>query len=71
MDTKDFASPLMLYSRPHAGAEILVGSGDTGDPVADPDGGTGDIPMDWVAEVGTASSSRPWWDGCWRRPHWE
>jgi glycine/D-amino acid oxidase-like deaminating enzyme len=49
---KDFASPLMLYSRPHAGAEILVGAGDAGDAVADPDGGTGDVPLDWVAEVG-------------------
>jgi len=55
---KDFASPLMLYSRPHAGAEILVGSGDAGDPVADPDGGTGDIPMDWVAEVGEQLAHR-------------
>ncbi len=117
---KDFGLPLMLYSRPHAGSEILVGSGDAGDEVADPDGGTGDISMDWVAEVGAhlahrlprfaehgrfatawaglydttpdwnpvlgplpgvegcsspsaspamASNFRPWWVGCWRRPH--
>jgi glycine/D-amino acid oxidase-like deaminating enzyme len=55
---KDFASPLMLYSRPHAGAEILVGSGDAGDAVADPDSGTGDIPMEWVAEVGEQLAHR-------------
>lgn len=55
---KDFGSPLMLYSRPHAGSEILVGSGDAGDEVADPDGGTGDIPMDWVAEVGEQLAHR-------------
>jgi glycine/D-amino acid oxidase-like deaminating enzyme len=55
---KDFASPLMLYSRPHAGTEILVGAGDAGEEQADPDGGTGDIPMDWVAEVGTQLAHR-------------
>jgi len=55
---KNFAAPRMLYSRPHAGPEILVGSGDAGDPVADPDGGTGDIPMDWVAEVGEQLAHR-------------
>ena len=55
---KDFASPLMLYSRPHAGAEILVGTGDAGDEVTDPDGGTGDIPLDWVAEVGEQLARR-------------
>lgn len=55
---KDFASPLMLYSRPHAGAEILVGAGDAGEEVCDPDGGTGDIPLDWVAEVGAQLAHR-------------
>jgi glycine/D-amino acid oxidase-like deaminating enzyme len=55
---KDFASPLMLYSRPHAGAEILVGAGDAGEEVRDPDGGTGDIPLDWVAEVGAQLAHR-------------
>jgi glycine/D-amino acid oxidase-like deaminating enzyme len=49
---KDLGSPMRLYSRPHAGSQILVGAGDEGDLIADPDGGTGDIAMDWVAEVG-------------------
>jgi glycine/D-amino acid oxidase-like deaminating enzyme len=48
---KDLGSAHRLYLRPHAGAEVLVGAGDEGDLTPDPDGGTGDIPIDWVAGI--------------------
>ncbi|WP_426959547.1 NAD(P)/FAD-dependent oxidoreductase [Muricoccus radiodurans] len=55
---KDLGSALKLYSRSYGRTEILVGAGDEGDEIADPDGGTGDIPMDWVAEAGEQLAHR-------------
>lgn len=55
---KDFGSPLLLYSRSHSGSEILVGTGDAGEQQADPDAGTGDIPLDWIVEVGQQLAHR-------------
>lgn len=55
---KDLGSPGMLYCRSYGGKQMLVSEGTAGDPMAVPDNEQGDIPMDYVAEIGEQVAAR-------------
>lgn len=55
---KDLGSPGMLYCRSYGGKQMLVSEGTAGHPMAVPDNEQGDIPMDYVAEVGEQVAAR-------------
>ncbi|MCZ4316996.1 FAD-binding oxidoreductase [Comamonadaceae bacterium G21597-S1] len=55
---KDLGSPGMLYCRSYGGRQMLVSEGTVGETLAEPDNEQGDIPMDYVAEVGAQTAER-------------
>lgn len=55
---KDLASPGMLYYRSYGGAQMLVSEGVAGETLATPDNEQGDIPLDYVLEVGAQVAER-------------
>jgi sarcosine oxidase subunit beta len=55
---KDLGSPGMLYCRSYGGKQMLVSEGTVGETLAVPDNEQGDIPMDYVAEIGEQVAER-------------
>jgi sarcosine oxidase subunit beta len=55
---KDLGSPGMLYLRSYGGNQMLVSEGTVGETLAEPDNEQGDVPMDYVAEVGAQVAER-------------
>lgn len=55
---KDLGSPGMLYCRSYGGKQMLVSEGTVGETLAEPDNEQGDIPMDYVVEVGCQVAER-------------
>ena len=55
---KDLGSPGMLYCRSYGGSQMLVSEGIVGETLAAPDNEQGDIPMDYVVEVGAQVAER-------------
>jgi sarcosine oxidase subunit beta len=55
---KDLASAGMLYYRSYGGRQMLVSEGVVGETLPAPDNEQGDIPMDYVAEVGAQVAER-------------
>nr|HET7860064.1 FAD-binding oxidoreductase [Caldimonas sp.] len=55
---KDLASPGMLYCRSYGGKQMLVSEGLVGERLARADTGQGDVPLDYVAEVGAQVARR-------------
>jgi sarcosine oxidase, subunit beta len=55
---KDLGSPGMLYCRSYGGTQMLVSEGITGETLPTPDNEQGDVPMDYVAEVGAQVAER-------------
>ena len=55
---KDLASAGMLYYRSYGGRQMLVSEGVVGETLPAPDNQPGDIPMDYVAEVGAQVAER-------------
>ena len=55
---KDLGSPGMLYCRSYGGRQMLVSEGTAGEVLATPDNEQGDIPMDYVVEVGEQVAQR-------------
>ena len=55
---KDLASSGMLYYRSYGGRQMLVSEGVVGETLPAPDNQQGDIPMDYVAEVGAQVAER-------------
>jgi sarcosine oxidase subunit beta len=55
---KDLGSPGMLYCRSYGGTQMLVSEGGAGETLAGPDNEQGDIPMDYVLQVGGQVAER-------------
>lgn len=55
---KDLGSPGMLYCRSYGGNQMLVSEGIVGETLPAPDNEQGDIPMDYVIEVGAQVAER-------------
>ncbi|MFC7462625.1 NAD(P)/FAD-dependent oxidoreductase [Hydrogenophaga defluvii] len=55
---KDLGSPGMLYCRSYGGRQMLVSEGTAGEVLAGPDNEQGDVPMDYVAELGEQVAER-------------
>ncbi|WP_321949446.1 FAD-binding oxidoreductase [Paraburkholderia sp. J10-1] len=55
---KDLASPGMLYYRSYGGSQMLVSEGIVGEKLAAAETEQGDIPMDYVVEVGAQVAER-------------
>ncbi|MEN4922279.1 FAD-binding oxidoreductase [Achromobacter spanius] len=55
---KDLASPGMLYCRSYGGNQMLVSEGVVGEALQKSDAEQGDIPLDYVAEVGAQVAER-------------
>lgn len=55
---KDLGSPGMLYCRSYGGRQMLVSEGTAGEVLAGPDNEQGDVPMDYVAELGEQVADR-------------
>lgn len=55
---KDLGSPGMLYCRSYGGNQMLVSEGIVGEKLAQADNEQGDIPMDYVVEVGSQVAER-------------
>lgn len=55
---KDLGSPGMLYCRSYGGRQMLVSEGGVGELLAEPDNEQGDVPMDYMAEVGAQVAER-------------
>lgn len=55
---KDLASPGMLYCRSYGGRQMLVSEGLVGEALAQADAAQGDVPLDYVAEVGAQVAER-------------
>lgn len=55
---KDLASPGMLYYRSYGGNQMLVSEGVVGEKLDASETGQGDIPMDYVVEVGAQVAER-------------
>ncbi len=55
---KDLGSTGMLYCRSYGGSQMLVSEGIAGTALASPDNEQGDIPMDYVVEVGAQVAQR-------------
>lgn len=55
---KDLGSPGMLYLRSYGGNQMLVSEGTVGETLAEPDNEQGDIPMDYVVDVGAQVAER-------------
>ena len=48
----------MLYCRSYGGRQMLVSEGTVGEMLSTPDNEQGDVPMDYVAEVGAQAAER-------------
>jgi sarcosine oxidase subunit beta len=55
---KDLGSSGMLYCRSYGGRQMLVSEGTAGQALPAPDNNQGDVPMDYVAEVGAQVADR-------------
>jgi sarcosine oxidase subunit beta len=55
---KDLGSPGMLYCRSYGGTQMLVSEGGAGETLPEPSNEQGDVPMDYVAEVGAQVAER-------------
>ena len=55
---KDLASPGMFYARSYGGTQMLASEGGAGEALAEPDTTQGDVPMDYVAELGAQVAER-------------
>lgn len=55
---KDLASPGMLYCRSYGGTQMLVSEGVVGEKLNTAETEQGDIPMDYIVEVGTQVADR-------------
>jgi sarcosine oxidase subunit beta len=55
---KDLSSPGMLYCRSYGGRQMLVSEGLVGERLVNSDAEQGDVPMDYVAEVGAQVAAR-------------
>ena len=55
---KDLGSPGMLYCRSYGGTQMLVSEGTVGETLPAPDNEQGDIPMDYILEVGAQVADR-------------
>ena len=55
---KDLGSPGMLYCRSYGGRQMLVSEGTAGEVLDGPDNEQGDVPMDYVAEIGEQVAER-------------
>ncbi|MDP3520474.1 MAG: FAD-dependent oxidoreductase [Hydrogenophaga sp.] len=55
---KDLGSRGMLYCRSYGGRQMLVSEGTAGDVLDHPDNEQGDVPMDYVAELGEQVAER-------------
>jgi glycine/D-amino acid oxidase-like deaminating enzyme len=55
---KDLSSPGMLYCRSYGGKQMLVSEGLVGEKLAATETNQGDVPLDYVAEVGAQVASR-------------
>jgi glycine/D-amino acid oxidase-like deaminating enzyme len=55
---KDLSSPGMLYCRSYGGKQMLVSEGLVGERLAASDAEQGDVPLDYVAEVGAQVAER-------------
>ena len=55
---KDLGSPGMLYCRSYGGTQMLVSEGGAGETLPGPSNEQGDVPMDYVAEVGAQVADR-------------
>jgi len=55
---KDLGSPGMLYCRSYGGSQMLVSEGTVGETLAVPDNEQGDIPLDYIADIGVQVAER-------------
>lgn len=55
---KDLSSPGMLYCRSYGGKQMLVSEGLVGEKLGSSDTNQGDVPLDYVAEVGAQVAER-------------
>jgi sarcosine oxidase subunit beta len=55
---KDLASPGKLYMRSYGGRQLLVGDGNEGETISEPDTEQADVPLDYVAEIGEQVAHR-------------
>ncbi|MEO8344571.1 MAG: FAD-binding oxidoreductase [Betaproteobacteria bacterium] len=55
---KDLASPGKLYMRSYGGRQLLVGDGNEGESIPEPDTEQADVPLDYVAELGEQVAHR-------------
>jgi sarcosine oxidase subunit beta len=55
---KDLTTPDKLYFRPETGGLVLIGTGDHGDPIKDPDTLTDDVDLEHVDRIGRLIASR-------------
>lgn len=55
---KDLTSPDKIYFRPETGGVVLVGTGDHGDPITDPDSLTDHVAMDHVSRIDALVTNR-------------
>jgi glycine/D-amino acid oxidase-like deaminating enzyme len=55
---KDLSSPGMLYCRSYGGRQMLVSEGLTGEALAVAQAEQGDVPLDWVADIGAQVAQR-------------
>jgi glycine/D-amino acid oxidase-like deaminating enzyme len=55
---KDLSSEGMLYYRSYGGKQMLVSEGTAGETLAEADASQGDVPLDYVVEVGTQVAQR-------------
>jgi len=55
---KDLTTPDKIYFRPETGGVVLVGTGDHGDPIDDPDALTDDVEMEHVERIDALISHR-------------
>ncbi len=55
---KDLASVGKLYMRSYGGSQLLVGDGNEGETIPEPDNEQADVPLDYVAELGEQVAHR-------------
>lgn len=55
---KDLGSPGMLYCRSYGGSQMLVSEGTVGETLAVPDNEQGDIPLDYIVDIGVQVAER-------------
>lgn len=55
---KDLTTPDKIYFRPETGGVVLIGTGDHGDPITDPDSLTDQVDMDHIVRIGRLVGNR-------------